>query len=122
MQDTRIALGHTGETIAISFLRKHGIKIIERNYRCRYGEIDIIAKDKDTIAFVEVKTRKNLSRGIPQMAVDFKKQRQISKVASHYIRYKRAVNIPARFDVIAINLADGPAKIEYIKDAFEMCL
>ncbi|MBI5682576.1 MAG: YraN family protein [Deltaproteobacteria bacterium] len=122
MNDARITLGKTGELAAISFLQRHGLKIIEQNYKCRYGEIDIIAKDKDIIAFVEVKTRKNLSCGIPQMAVDLRKQRQMSKVASHYIRCRRAVNIPARFDVIAINLADGPAKIEYIKDAFEMCL
>lgn len=122
MNNKRITLGRAGEDTALDFLQKSGFKILERNYKCRYGEIDIIAEHKSIIAFIEVKTRKNISFGVPQMAVDFRKQRQISKAAMQYIKVKKVVNTPLRFDVVAITLADNTTKIEHIKDAFEICI
>lgn len=122
MTDSRIALGKTGEDVAVSFLKKTGFKILERNFRCRYGEIDIIAVEKGTLVFAEVKTRKTEKYGLPQSAVDFRKQRQLSKIASYYIAEKRLKNTPARFDVVGISLFENETKIELIRNAFEVCL
>ncbi|MBI5893271.1 MAG: YraN family protein [Deltaproteobacteria bacterium] len=122
MTNSRIDLGKAGEDEAVSFLNKQGFKILERNYRCCYGEIDIIAVEKGTIVFAEVKTRKTLTYGLPQAAVDFRKQRQLSKIAAHYIAEKRLKNTPARFDVVGISLLENETKIELIRNAFEMCL
>ena len=96
-----------------------GFKIIERNYRCCYGEVDIVAMENGTYVFVEVKARRTQAYGVPQMAVNFKKQKQLSKVASHYMVQKRLKDIPARFDVIAVNITDDVMKAELIRNAFE---
>lgn len=122
MTNSRIDLGKAGEDEAVSFLNKQGFKILERNYRCCYGEIDIIAMEKGTIVFAEVKTRKTLTYGLPQAAVDFRKQQQISRSAANYTAQKKIKNMPLRFDVVAVNLADDKIKIELIRNAFEVCL
>ena len=74
-------LGKKGEEIAIRFLKKKGYRILERNYVCKMGEMDIIAREKDTLAFIEVKTRTSTAFGPPQLAVNSRKQMQLSKVA-----------------------------------------
>ncbi len=122
MTNSRIALGKTGEDEAVLFLNKHGFKIIERNYKCCYGEIDIVAAEKGAIAFVEVKTRRTGTYGLPQMSVNFRKQQQISKAACHYIAQKKIKDMPLMFDVVAVNFTDNKIKIELIKNAFEACL
>ena len=81
-------LGKKGEEIALRFLKKKGYRIIEQNYVCKMGEMDIIAKEKDTLAFVEVKTRTSTTFGPPQLAVNFSKQRQLSKVALNFLKRK----------------------------------
>jgi len=115
----RLSLGKKGEDIAISHLKRMGYKIITRNYKSKFGEVDIIAKDRDTLAFVEVKTRKTEEFGDPKMAVTKRKQRQISKVASEYLKRSGLSNVKARFDVVAIKLEQGRNNIEVVKDAFE---
>lgn len=96
-------IGAEQEEKACAFLQGKGLKILERNYYTRQGEIDIIAKDTSALVFVEVKYRKGLSSGLPQEAVDHKKQRRISRAAAHYLSFHRLPFFtPCRFDVIAI--------------------
>jgi len=122
MTNTRIDIGKRGETLAISFLKKNGYRIIESNFRCRYGEIDIVAQDGKTVAFIEVKTKTSNRFGSPTQAVDSRKQRQVSKTALAYISQKRLTNYSARFDVVGINIKGSNSEIELIKNAFELCL
>lgn len=115
--------GNLGEEIATAFLTARGYRIMERNFRCKGGEVDIVARDpKDkSLVFVEVKARRDLSYGVPQLAVTPFKQRQISKAALTWLSAKRLHDQNARFDVIAILLtADGLHKIEHIVNAFEL--
>jgi putative endonuclease len=113
-------LGKKGEEVALRFLKKKGYRIIEKNYVCKLGEMDIIAKEKDTLAFIEVKTRTTAEFGPPQLAVNSSKQRQLSKVALNYLKEKHLEEVKARFDVVAILLDQEKEKIELIKDAFEL--
>ena len=113
-------LGKQGEEIAIRFLKKKGYRILLRNYVCKMGEMDIIAREKDTLVFVEVKTRTSTEFGPPQLAVNSRKQRQLSKVALNYLNEKRLKDVKARFDVVAILLMQKGEEIELIKDAFDL--
>ena len=112
--------GKKSESIATSYLKKHGYKILEQNYRTKLGEIDIIAKDKDALVFVEVKSRNSNRFGNPKWAVTPKKQRKISMVALLYIKTTKQRNVKARFDVVAISSAKDKPSIEIIKNAFEL--
>jgi len=114
------ALGKKGEEVALRFLKKKGYRIIEKNYVCKLGEMDIIAKEKDTLVFVEVKTRTTTEFGPPQLAVNSSKQRQLSKVALNYLKEKHLEEVKARFDVMAILLAQKGEEIELIRDAFDL--
>ena len=113
-------LGKKGEEIAIRFLKKRGYRILERNYVCKMGEMDIIAREKDTLAFIEVKTRTSTAFGPPQLAVNLTKQMQLSKVALYFLKEKKLEEVKARFDVVAILLGPQGEEIELIKDAFEL--
>ncbi len=102
--------------MAVRFLEKNGVRILERNYRCRMGEIDIIGLDGDTRVFFEVKYRKNASAGEPYEAVGYKKQRIICRTADHYrMTHSLSVDMPYRFDIISIR---GDST-EWYKNAFE---
>jgi len=119
MSKQRIELGKRGEVLALRYLKRHSYKILEQNYKTRSGEIDIIAKNKDVLAFIEVKTRKSLDYGLPQESVDIHKQRQISKVALEYLAKKNIQDVDCRFDIVAITwLKNQKPQIELIKDAF----
>jgi len=121
LSEKRGILGQTGEELATAYLQKAGYKILIRNYRQKCGEIDIIAEDKGTLVFVEVKTRKNTSFGIPFAAVTEKKQRQIGRVAQVYLSRNNLFNRPARFDVISILMdEDRPPVIELLPNAFDL--
>jgi putative endonuclease len=113
-------LGKRGEDLALRFLKKRGYRIIEKNYVCKMGEMDIIAREKDTLAFIEVKTRTSMMFGPPQLAVTSSKQRQLSKIALYYLKEKRLEDVRARFDVVAIVLEQKDEKIELIRDAFDL--
>ena len=113
-------LGRKGEDLALRFLKKKGYRIIEKNYVCKMGEMDIIAQEKDTLAFIEVKTRTSTTFGPPQLAVNPKKQSQMSKVALHFLKEKKLEDAKARFDVVAILLGQKGAEIELIRDAFDL--
>ena len=113
-------LGKRGEEVALRFLKKKGYRIIEKNYVCNMGEMDIIAKEKDTLVFIEVKTRTSQEFGPPQLAVNAWKQKQLSKVALNYLKEKRLEDVKARFDVVAILLAGKEEEVELIPNAFDL--
>jgi len=113
-------LGTEGEDLAVRFLKEKGYRIIARNYKTYFGEIDIIAKDGNTIVFIEVKTRTDVSFGYPFEAVHRKKIQKIKKLALLYLK-KQGEELPVRFDVLSIFCLDnGKKEIEHIKDAFEV--
>ena len=113
-------LGKKGEELAFRFLKKKGYRMIEQNYVCKMGEMDLIAMEKDTLVFIEVKTRTSTTFGPPQLAVNSSKQRQLSKVALNFLKEKNLEDVRARFDVVAILLRPKGEEIELIKDAFEL--
>jgi putative endonuclease len=118
-----LGTGVLGEEIAANFLISRGYRILERNFRCKGGEVDIIARDPGdkSLVFIEVKTRRGLSYGVPQLAVTSFKQRQISKAALTWLSKNRLHDTNARFDVIAILLdGGGPHKVEHILNAFDL--
>lgn len=126
----RNLLGQRGEELAVRYLLDAGYRIIERNYRNRYGEIDIIAQEcsrsafftiSKVLVFVEVKTRKNDRFSHPAEAVTARKQLQISRVALEYLSQNNLTESDARFDVVAILFPDnGTPRIELIRNAFEV--
>lgn len=112
-------LGAIGEDEAVRLLKKNGYKIIERNFRTRFGEIDLIARDKDTLAFVEVKTRSSDSHGIAKSAVTDKKQAHLVKASLVYMsRLHGKGDVQIRYDVVAIDKIEGKTTTELIKNAF----
>ena len=113
-------LGKKGEQLALRYLKKNGYRLIQTNYICKMGEMDIIAQEKDTLAFIEVKTRTSMTFGPPQLAVNPSKQVQLSKVALNFLKEKKLEDVKARFDVVAILLGPKGEEIELIKDAFEL--
>ena len=116
-----LSVGERGENIAEAYLRGRGFAILEKNYRCKSGEVDIVARDGDTIVFVEVKTRRNLAYGPPQLAVTSFKQRQISRTALTWLAHHKKTNAIARFDVIAILVPDQEVPhVEHIRNAFDL--
>jgi putative endonuclease len=116
----RQQFGQESETVALKFLKKQKYKILEKNYRTRQGEIDIIARDGDTISFIEVKARTSDHFGDPKGAVTLQKQRKISMVALQYLKATNQSDAKARFDVVAISSTVTTPKIEIIKNAFEL--
>ena len=118
----RQKLGRQGERLATRHVRGQGMRIIERNYSCEEGEIDIIAGDGDTVVFVEVKTRRSLSHGEPESAVNERKRKHVRAVADSFLRRfrRRRDDLAIRFDVGAIDCSrpDAPPAIRHTRDAF----
>jgi putative endonuclease len=120
MLNQRQKFGKDSESVAVRHLKKNGYKILKQNYRTKLGEIDIVAKDKHTLVFVEVKARKSGHFGHPKWAVTPKKQRKISMVALYYLKATKQQNAKARFDVVTISSLQNNPRIEIIKNAFEL--
>ena len=120
--NTNVTRGKKGEEAAARYLQNKGYAILVRNYRKSFGEIDLIAQEGGTLVFVEVKTRHSRRYGVPQEAVDERKQRQLARIAQDYLAAHHLENAPARFDVIAVTLdrEDQPARIDHIDNAFEL--
>jgi putative endonuclease len=113
------ALGQRGENVAARFLRNHGFKIIQRNFSCEVGELDIVAKQGKTLVFVEVKTRTD-DDPTPETQVDATKRNQITKAARYYLTRYGVPQPPARFDVVAIVWPEGrPPQIRHTPNAFD---
>lgn len=115
-------IGSLGEDIAETYLRQIGYTVLERNFRCKVGEIDIIGKDKDYICFIEVKTRYGSIYGNPCEAVTYSKRHKIYRTAEAYIMRKKLFKFDFRFDVIEIilNNSNNTSSIRLIKDAFQI--
>jgi putative endonuclease len=112
-------LGREGEDLAARFLMKQGYRILERNYRTRSGEIDLVALHDGIVVFVEVKTRTSDAFGAPELAVTPRKQQRMVKAALAYIKYRKLHQVPCRFDVVAITTT-AEQEVEHIQNAFEM--
>jgi len=119
MANVRRQLGEEGERAAERFLRSQGYTIVERNYRCRVGEIDLIALERKVIVFVEVKTRRHDGTGAPLEAVTEHKQRKICGAAQYYLSAHRLHDRDARFDVVGVWWEDGMPRCELLRNAFE---
>lgn len=112
--------GQRGEDLAVRHLKKKGYKIIERNYRTRNGEVDIIARHKGRLVFIEVKTRQSRRYGHPKFAVTADKQRKISMVALEYLKKNHSLQTSARFDVVTVQSSENGPVIEIVANAFEL--
>lgn len=118
-----IELGKLGEKWAAKYLRHQGYKILVRGFRSRSGEIDLVARDKDWIVFVEVKTRSSEEFGHPSEAIDKRKQRHVSKVALDYLRMLNNPPVRFRFDIVEILASDAdeePDDIRLYQNAFDL--
>lgn len=113
-------IGLIGEKLAVRYIREKAYNVLACNYTTRLGEIDIIAKQGNTIVFIEVKTRTTNTFGTPSEAVDYRKQEKIQKISQQYILYKNLHKscFNYRFDVIAVSLIGKRYKIDHIEDAF----
>ena len=120
MLNNRQIFGRKSESLAVKHLKRKGYKILEQNFRTKMGEIDIIAKDKGVIVFVEVKARRSDRFGDPKWAVTFKKQKKISMAALQYLKATEQSNASARFDVVSIDSSKDKPAIEVVKNAFEL--
>jgi len=116
----RLELGEQGETLAFEEIKRLGYTNIIRNYRCRLGEVDLVAEDGDVLVFIEIKTRRGRSLGFAKEAVNARKRKQISKVALSYMKANHCCDVSARFDVVAVSVGSGPPQIEVIKNAFDL--
>lgn len=110
--------GREGEELAARYLVEKGFEIIARNWTCSAGEADIIARDDDTLVFVEVKTRSNLNKGFPSDAVDERKRNKYERIAAYFTARFDADSIPVRFDVVSLLVNEGRASIRHHVNAF----
>lgn len=116
----RDSLGKVGEVLACAYLKRCGYEILERNYKTKIGEIDIVARDGKVLVFVEVKTRQSDIYGLPEEAINVKKRNKLTRLAQLYIKQKRLYQSEARFDIVSILMRDeyGVRSIKLIKNAF----
>ncbi len=112
--DTAPAIGGSMETVALRYLEARGLQTLERNYRCRSGEIDLIMRDADCLSFIEVRYRRNDGFGKAAETVDRRKQQRLIRAAQHYLQ-RHPSGLDCRFDVLAIT----GSQIEWLKNAFD---
>lgn len=114
------SLGTYGEEMVAKMITDKGYTILQRNFRCRFGEIDIVARDGDTIIFVEVKTRRNKKYGEAEEAVDYRKQKKIRQVAEYYLMLNYSLSQKCRFDVYSVYLDENknPWEIRVSENCF----
>ncbi len=119
MENPSQTLGILGEELAFQFLKRKGYKILLRNYESPLGEIDLIAKEKGALVFVEVKTRSSDAMGLPFESVTATKRHQILKSAQYYLKHYGIHDVPCRFDVVSVLLSEeGTAELDIVQDAF----
>lgn len=112
--------GKIGEELAINYLKKKGYKIIETNFSCKLGEIDIIAKEGETICFIEVKYRKTKEYGTSIEAIDTKKVHKLVNASKYYCMLNKMIDVPLRFDVIGIDISEKTPNYTLIKNAITL--
>ncbi|MFH0877822.1 MAG: YraN family protein [Candidatus Omnitrophota bacterium] len=119
---TKIDIGRRAEGRAARHLRQHGYRILEQNFKNKLGEIDIVAKDKDVICFVEVRSRRGLREHQEVLAsVDGRKQRRLSTMAVSFLKQRRLLEQKARFDIVSVIFDQDREDIRLLKDAFPLC-
>jgi putative endonuclease len=119
--DQRVAFGKRGEELACEELQRRGYIILDRRFRTRCGELDIVARDGKVVVFVEVKARKDGNFGNPSESITWQKRRRLSQMASSYLFEKQLGEVPCRFDVVAVvERPDADHTIELIQGAFDI--
>ena len=120
MQTQKQIVGKEGEEIAEGYLKNKGFRMVERNYRCRGGEVDLIALDRRVIVFVEVKARNDASFGSPLESVHPRKQQRMTRAALIFLSEHKLHHRDARFDVVGISFDGGKPVVEHVQNAFEV--
>lgn len=115
-----LSLGARGEMVAWGWLVRAGFKVLEKNYRCKIGEIDVIAQKKGRLFFIEVKTRNSTDYGRPEEAVGLIKQKKLIRLAEWFRKERRWERRPASFAVLAILWNQGDPEVRFIENAFEV--
>ena len=116
----RLLLGKEGERVAERYLQGKGYKLVQRNYRCSAGELDLVVLDRRVVVFVEVKTRTGSGFGSPLEAVEFRKQRKMIQAAQFFLAEKGLQQRDARFDVVGVSWPGREPVVEHIENAFEL--
>lgn len=114
---SKILQGRAGEDLACQYLQERGMILVERNYRCRCGELDLVMREGNQLVFVEVRYRRNIRYGVPAETITRSKQMRLTKAAARYLQHRRCRS-SCRFDVIAITSSKGGNTIHWIRDAF----
>jgi putative endonuclease len=115
----KTSIGRQGESMARVFLKKKGYNIVAHNFRCRFGEIDLVLRKKQAFRFIEVKYRRSEEYGLPQESVQKRKQTKIRKTAVLWLKLRQLpMDTEVHFDVLAINQESGKISYNYIEDAF----
>ena len=117
-----VELGRRGEAVAVRLLKQNGYRILDRNVRAKFGEIDLVARDGATLCFVEIKARASLRFGWPEEAVTPEKRWRLSRLAGWYLQAHRLESVPVRFDVVSILFGSegSPVRTRLIKSAFDL--
>ncbi|HXD97718.1 MAG TPA: YraN family protein [Candidatus Acidoferrum sp.] len=120
MTDTRHTLGRAAEEAAAQFLQRAGLAVIERNVRFAAGEIDLVCRDEGVVVFVEVKCRQAGWDETPAAAVSWHKQRRLTRLAQHYLKWRRLDGVRCRFDVVSVTAdARGALDVRHVRSAFD---
>jgi putative endonuclease len=120
MTDTRHTLGRAAEEAAAQFLQRAGLAVIERNVRFAAGEIDLVCRDEVVVVFVEVKCRQAGWDETPAAAVSWHKQRRLTRLAQHYLKWRRLDGVRCRFDVVSVTAdARGALDVRHVRSAFD---
>lgn len=118
---SRVAQGTAAEELACHYLEARGLTLVMRNFRCRWGELDLIMRDSEQLVFVEVRSRRYTRYGTPAESVTRAKQQRLLRAAAFYLQCQ-PLDPPCRFDVVAVLQPGGAARIEWIRDAFQLTL
>ncbi|MFZ5596260.1 MAG: YraN family protein [Bacillota bacterium] len=120
MSEKRLSLGLAGEEAAARYLKGKGFKIVERNFRCKLGELDIIARDGTSLVFVEVRTKSVQDYGTAGESINSRKKNKLRQLALYYLQKKQPGDIPLRFDVVAVTVDERSKiiKLDHINNAF----
>jgi putative endonuclease len=118
--DSTRAIGARGEALAIARLKKLGYRVLEQNFLCRGGEIDIVARQGEVLVFVEVKARGSDAFGSPLEAVGPTKRRRLERAAQVYLSQKKLHGVPVRFDLVGVRLDRDPPEVEVVPNAFDV--
>lgn len=116
---SRVAQGNAAEDVALRYLETRGLHLVTRNFRCRGGELDLILRDNEYLVFVEVRSRRSSQFGTPAESVTRTKQQRLLRAAAFYLQ-RQNLDLPCRFDVVAILQTETEPQIEWIQDAFQL--